>query len=173
MDRPPPVRDLDWDPARAEAFAAEMVAIWKELLGSLRAGPVVPPHLTEQQVREGVALDVPDEPLPTDRLVAHLRVEEHPEFELLATGLSICCFRYRPQGVDDEETLNRMNERLVTELQVDGRAYPSNAIVDGRFCLRTCIVNFRTEAEDLDRLLEIAAELGARIQDGLSSTLPS
>jgi aromatic-L-amino-acid decarboxylase len=101
------------------------------------------------------------------------RVDEHPDFELLATGLSICCFRYRPEGVDDEDVLNRLNERLVTGLQVDGRVFPSNAILDGRFCLRTCIVNFRTEAEDLDRVLEVAAELGAQIHAGLSSTLPS
>jgi aromatic-L-amino-acid/L-tryptophan decarboxylase len=101
------------------------------------------------------------------------RVEEHPEFELLSEGLSICCFRYRPQGVDDEERLNALNERLLSELQLDGRVYPSNAIIDGRYCLRTCIVNFRTEAEDLDLLLEVASELGARVQAGLSSTLPS
>ncbi len=61
----------------------------------------------------------------------------------------------------------------MSELQLDGRVYPSNAILDGRYCLRTCIVNFRTEAEDLDRVLEVATELGARVQAGLSSTLPS
>jgi aromatic-L-amino-acid decarboxylase len=91
------------------------------------------------------------------------RVEERPDFELLASGLSICCFRYRPEGVDDEEKLNRLNERLVTELQLDGRVFPSNAILEGRYCLRTCIVNFRTEAEDLDRVLELAAEQGAKL----------
>ena len=91
------------------------------------------------------------------------RVEERPDFELLASGLSICCFRYRPEGVDDEETLDRLNERLLTELQFDGRVFPSNAILDGRFCLRTCIVNFRTEADDLDRVLEVASELGSRL----------
>ncbi len=101
------------------------------------------------------------------------RVEEHPEFDLLSSGLSICCFRYHPSGMDDEEQLDRLNERLLSELQLDGRVYPSNAILDGRYCLRTCIVNFRTEAEDLDRVLEVAAELGARVQAGLSSTLPS
>ncbi|MBA3717791.1 MAG: aminotransferase class V-fold PLP-dependent enzyme [Actinobacteria bacterium] len=100
-------------------------------------------------------------------------VEEHPDFELLATGLSICCFRYRPEGTDDEEHLNRLNERLLSELQLDGRVYPSNAIVHGRFCLRTCIVNFRTEADDLDLVLEVAAELGAKLHAGASSTLPS
>jgi aromatic-L-amino-acid decarboxylase len=101
------------------------------------------------------------------------RVDEHPDFELLTTGLSICCFRYRPQGLEDEERLNMLNERLLSELQLDGRVYPSNAIVEGRFCLRTCIVNVRTEAEDLDRVLEVAAELGEKAQAGLSSTLPS
>jgi aromatic-L-amino-acid decarboxylase len=55
--------------------------------------------------------------------------------------LSICCFRYRPAGV-----------------------YCSNAVIDGRFGLRACIVNFRTEAEHVERLLEVAAELGRREQ---------
>jgi glutamate/tyrosine decarboxylase-like PLP-dependent enzyme len=100
-------------------------------------------------------------------------VDEHPEFELVASGLSICCFRYLPAGIDDEEYLDRLNERLMTELQLDGRVYPSNAIVHGRFCLRTCIVNFRTEAEDLERVLEVAGEVGARLHAGASSTLPS
>ena len=107
----------------------------------------------------------------TDYLAS--RVAEHPEFELVSTGLSICCFRYRPTGVDDEDELNRLNESLLTALQVDGRVYPSNAVVDGRFCLRTCIVNFRTEAEDLDRVLDVATELGTRLYAGASSTLPS
>jgi hypothetical protein len=34
-------------------------------------------------------------------------------------------------------------------------------VLDGRFCLRACIVNFRTEAEQLELLLEVAAEHGA------------
>lgn len=101
------------------------------------------------------------------------RVEEHPDFELLASGLSICCFRYRPEGLDDDAYLDRLNERLMTALQLDGRVFPSNAIVRGRFCLRTCIVNFRTEAEDLDRVLEVAAELGEGLHAKASSTLPS
>jgi hypothetical protein len=29
--------------------------------------------------------------------------------------------------------------------------------------LRACIVNFRTEAEDVDALLDVGAELGARL----------
>lgn len=95
------------------------------------------------------------------------RVQEHPRFELVAAGLSICCFRYRPAEVRDDDYLDRLNERLLTELQLDGRVFPSNAIVNGRFCLRTCIVNFRTEADDLDLVLEVAAELGAKLDGEL------
>jgi len=76
-------------------------------------------------------------------------------------SLSICCFRYTPRDWDaGEEALDRLNERLMTAIHADGRVYCSNAIIGGRFGLRACIVNFRTEAEDVERLLAVAAELG-------------
>ena len=51
----------------------------------------------------------------------------------------------------------------MTDIQLDGRVYCSNAVLDGRFVLRACIVNFRTEAGDVDALLDVASELGARL----------
>lgn len=91
-------------------------------------------------------------------------VLERPEFELATpVSLSICCFRYVPEGVTDESYLNTLNERIMHEIQRDGRAYCSNAVLHGRFVLRACIVNFRTEAEHCDRLLDVAAELGAQL----------
>ena len=62
-----------------------------------------------------------------------------------------------------ESYLSTLNQRLMTEIQLDGRVFCSNAILDGRFTLRTCIVNFRTEAEDMDLVLEVASELGSAI----------
>jgi aromatic-L-amino-acid decarboxylase len=96
------------------------------------------------------------------------RVTERRELELMApVGLSICCFRYVPPGLpagpEREEYLDRLNERIMTELQLDGRAFCSNVVLHGRFALRACIVNFRTEAADCDRLLDVAAEIGARL----------
>lgn len=96
------------------------------------------------------------------------RAEERPEFEPAApVELSIACFRYVPPDLPDgdgrEAYLDALNERLMTELQLDGRVFPSNAVLRGRFVLRACIVNFRTEAEDVDALLDVAAELGGRI----------
>jgi glutamate/tyrosine decarboxylase-like PLP-dependent enzyme len=96
------------------------------------------------------------------------RVEERPDFELATpAALSICCFRYVPPGLagggEREAYLDDLNERLLSELQLDGRTFPSNAVLGGRFWLRACIVNVRTEAADLDALLDVAAELGARL----------
>lgn len=100
------------------------------------------------------------------------RVRERPDFELMApVGLSICCFRYvppdLPESPDREDYLNRLNERLMTAIQLDGRAFCSNAVWHGRFTLRVCIVNYRTEASDLDTLLDVAGELGARLDSEL------
>ena len=98
----------------------------------------------------------------------HRRAEERPEFEAMApTTLSITCFRYVPPDLPDnagrDEYLDALNERLMTEIQLDGRVFPSNAVLNGRFVLRSCIVNFRTEAEQMDLLLDVAAELGDRL----------
>lgn len=102
----------------------------------------------------------------------HRRVEERPEFERMApTTLSIACFRYAPPdlaGVSGrDEYLDELNERLMIELQLDGRVFPSNAVLGGRFALRACIVNFRTEAEEMDLLLDTAAELGGTLDGEL------
>jgi glutamate/tyrosine decarboxylase-like PLP-dependent enzyme len=96
------------------------------------------------------------------------RAEERPEFELVCpVGLSICCFRYVPPGLPEGEGRDRyldlLNERLMTQVQQEGRVFFSNAVLRGRFVLRVCIVNFRTEAEDLDAVLDVAAEVGAAL----------
>jgi glutamate/tyrosine decarboxylase-like PLP-dependent enzyme len=100
------------------------------------------------------------------------RVDAHPSFELAApVTLSICCFRYVPEdlpaGEGDpaprERYLSALNERIMTELQLDGRVFISNAVLGEAFVLRACVVNFRTEAGDMDAVLDVAAELGARL----------
>lgn len=96
------------------------------------------------------------------------RATERPDYELACpVGLSICCFRFVPVDLPDgparEEYLDLLNERIMTEAQQDGRVFFSNAVLRGRFVLRVCIVNFRTEAEDMDAVLDVAAEIGARL----------
>ena len=92
------------------------------------------------------------------------RVDAHPELEAVSCRLSIATFRYVPPGVDrrspDQSTLDALNSRVLDALQQSGRAYVSNAVVDGRFVLRACIVNFRTGSADLDALVTAVVEIG-------------
>jgi aromatic-L-amino-acid/L-tryptophan decarboxylase len=80
--------------------------------------------------------------------------------------LSICCFRYVPPGVkasDDE--LNRLNEQILTVVQKGGRAYVSNANVNGKFSLRACITNFRTTKSDIELTIEVVRDAAKTVRD--------
>ena len=99
------------------------------------------------------------------------RAAAHPQLETVgpAPVLSIACFRYVPTELrgdpSAEPYLNRLNERLMAELQLAGRVFPSNVVLDGQFGLRACIVNFRTEAADIDALLEQTVDIGAALHE--------
>ncbi|HZN07010.1 MAG TPA: pyridoxal-dependent decarboxylase [Pyrinomonadaceae bacterium] len=78
------------------------------------------------------------------------------DFELLApVELSICCFRYVPPGTKTTNAeIDRLNERIMGRVQTGGRAYVSNATVNGRFALRACITNFRTTKFDIEETIK-------------------
>lgn len=92
-------------------------------------------------------------------------VEQAEDFELLApVELSICCFRYVPSKDISDAELDRLNERIMSEVQKGGRAYVSNATVKGRFALRACITNFRTTKADIDQTIAIIREAGRQFE---------
>jgi aromatic-L-amino-acid decarboxylase len=62
-----------------------------------------------------------------------------------------------------EEYLNQLNTELLTRLQNSGEAYISNAVIDGKFTLRTCIVNFRTSLADIEALPEVVIRMGRQV----------
>jgi hypothetical protein len=70
--KPEPVTDLDWDPKRARELGEGALDIWEELLERLRELPVSR-YEGVDRVRDAVALDVPEDPLPVDDLLGHLR----------------------------------------------------------------------------------------------------
>jgi glutamate/tyrosine decarboxylase-like PLP-dependent enzyme len=90
-------------------------------------------------------------------------VEEAEDFELLApVVLSICCFRYVRAGRSESE-LDRLNEAILALVQKGGRAYVSNATINGHFALRACITNFRTTKSDIEQTLEVIREAASKV----------
>jgi glutamate/tyrosine decarboxylase-like PLP-dependent enzyme len=93
------------------------------------------------------------------------RVDEAPDLERLAeVPLNIVCFRFHPAGVDDEEALNDLNERLGQAVLADGRVYVGTTTYEGKTAFRPAIVNWRTRPEDVDLLVDVIRELGAELR---------
>jgi glutamate/tyrosine decarboxylase-like PLP-dependent enzyme len=106
------------------------------------------------------------EMIATDIRLAELLsrlASEHTELEAISHHLSIVTFRYRPPGYPEGE-LNGLNERLLNELQQSGEVFLSNAVVDGRYCLRACFVNFRTSEKDVEDIIGIVVRKGRMVK---------
>jgi len=94
------------------------------------------------------------------------------DFELIApVELSICCFRYVPatikkcmttvsadELIEINRNLDALNEQILGIVQKGGKAYISNATVNGRFALRACITNFRTTKADIDETVTVVRD---------------
>jgi aromatic-L-amino-acid/L-tryptophan decarboxylase len=84
------------------------------------------------------------------QLAAHIRASR--ELELLApVELSAACFRYR--GDVSETHLNELNSAILRRVIENGRVYISNASIHGRFALRACFVNHRTQSADVAEIV--------------------
>ena len=87
------------------------------------------------------------------------RIAETPELELLApVELNIVCFGYRAADAQ------RMNPRIVIELQESGVVAPSSTVIGGRAAIRAAIVNHRTGRREIDALVEKTVALGRAIE---------
>src|SRR5262245_29692425 len=73
-----------------------------------------------------------------DRLAQ--RVRQSGDLQLVTEpSLSIVCFRFAPPPLhNDEDKLNRLNQRLLEVVQLGGSAFLSSTTVNGAFCLRAC-----------------------------------
>ena len=78
MQRPQPVRDLDWDADQARDLTERMLGIWSDLLEGMRDLPVSRVEPAEQ-VAEAMRLPIPESPMPLDQLELSMRqmVFEH------------------------------------------------------------------------------------------------
>lgn len=99
---------------------------------------------------------------------------KHPELEAITQNLSITTFRYHPGNEeiserDIESEINTLNENLLNELQKGGKVFLSNAVVNKKYCLRSCIVNFRTSEKDIEEIIDMVVQEGRRVKNELKT----
>lgn len=127
--------------------------VWMALQQAGKAG-------YRQMIREDIALSQ----------LLFEEAKKHPELEAITQHLSIATFRYVPADKARKEkpaetVLNRLNENLLNVLQQGGEVFLSNALVAGSYCLRACIVNFRTSPQDIYETIEIVVREGRKLYE--------
>jgi glutamate/tyrosine decarboxylase-like PLP-dependent enzyme len=76
------------------------------------------------------------------------------ELELVSpVELSAVCFRHLVSDRTSEEQRNQFNLALLKKIVGRGNVFLSNAELNGKFCLRACIVNHITTAADIDEVV--------------------
>jgi aromatic-L-amino-acid decarboxylase len=90
------------------------------------------------------------------------------DLQAFTRNLSIITFRFVPEDLASgpeavEGYLNDLNLEILNELQGGGEVYLSNAVFQGRFVLRVCIVNFRTRLKDIKVLVEAVTRIGRAV----------
>jgi glutamate/tyrosine decarboxylase-like PLP-dependent enzyme len=113
------------------------------------------------------------EDIALSRAMADL-VRRSNELELFTQALSIATFRYvppelRPRVGEEsvERRLDALNRELLDRLQRGGEVFVSNAVIDGRYVLRACIVNFHTTLADVEAAVEIVIRTGRQLRENL------
>jgi glutamate/tyrosine decarboxylase-like PLP-dependent enzyme len=98
------------------------------------------------------------------------QVDDAPDLERLAeVPLNVVCFRFHPSGVAENE-LDDLNRRLGASILDDGRVYFGITEYAGHVAFRPAIVNWRTGEEDVDLIVKVVRQLGARL---VGSTAPA
>ncbi len=86
------------------------------------------------------------------RLEGDLRRE--PDVEIAApVPFSVVVFRFAPSGLSEPER-DTLNQRVLENVNREGRFFISHAVVKGRYVLRAAIGNLRTEERHLDAFLD-------------------
>ena len=97
-------------------------------------------------------------------------MRKHPELEFMSLGLSITTYRCVPRDLRGrigevvvDEYLDALNKEVLSRMQLGGEAFVSNAVIRGRYVLRSCVVNFNTTAADMEAVAQISARIGREV----------
>jgi aromatic-L-amino-acid decarboxylase len=84
------------------------------------------------------------------------RILENPDFELMAPVLfGLVCFRFHPRSINDTDTLNRLNERLLMAVNGTGDMYITHTKLGENYTLRMSIGQTQVEERHVNKAWEL------------------
>ena len=86
-------------------------------------------------------------------------VEKQGEFEILAPHpFGVVCFRFIPEGLNDEERINALNEKLLKTLNSSGKVYLTHTRLGGKYTIRMVIGQTNVKKKHVDAAWELICE---------------
>jgi hypothetical protein len=88
-------------------------------------------------------------------------IEASPDLELLASGpLTSVCFRYVPAGETESANLDRLNQAIMADLQIEGRAFLAGTDINGQFALRSCALHYALDEGHVHQIVDAVRDAG-------------
>jgi len=86
---------------------------------------------------------------------AESQLRQNSTMEILSPAqFGVLCFRSRARPGESREALNARNERINARVNGTGKFLMSSTVLRGNYALRICTHGFRTNAADIDALIE-------------------
>jgi aromatic-L-amino-acid decarboxylase len=78
------------------------------------------------------------------------KIGQHPSFELMApVPLNLICFRWKPEGIKEEDRLDMLNQQLLERLNASGKILLTQTRLNDRYVIRFVAGQTHTRLEHL------------------------
>ena len=87
------------------------------------------------------------------------KIEKHPNFKVLAPVLlNLVCFQFKPNGITNQNELNKLNEELMHNINKDGKMYLTHTKLNNDFALRLVTGQTNLEEKHIEEAWKIIEE---------------
>jgi glutamate/tyrosine decarboxylase-like PLP-dependent enzyme len=97
-------------------------------------------------------------------------IEASADMELLAKGpLTAVCFRYVPPNcAGNDQSLDLLNQAIMEDVQLGGRAFLAGTEINGRFALRACALHYALNEDHVEAIVNAVRDAGSvRVTGGM------
>lgn len=92
------------------------------------------------------------------------KIEQNNHFEILApVPLNTICFRFHPDYISDERKLDKLNEKLLNQIQDSGKLFLTHTKLDEKYTIRIVIGNTNVEKRHVDQAWNLIKEEAFRL----------
>jgi aromatic-L-amino-acid decarboxylase len=76
---------------------------------------------------------------------------------------NVLCFRYKPKGLTEPE-IEELNKNIYDQLNQISFSMISDTTIKGKYMLRACNVNHRSQKQDFEFLVNEVKKIGGKIK---------